>query len=44
MQRQFKLKTKQSFSPGKSKENVYMVRAQVGKKSSIGLHNEQESK
>lgn len=44
MQKQFKLKTKYSYSPGKSKENVYMVRAQINKKPSISQLNDQESK
>ena len=32
MQGQFKVKTKLSFSPTKTKENVYVVKAKVGKK------------
>jgi competence protein ComGF len=37
MQRQFKVKTKLSFSPGKTKENIYVVQARLGTKPSSGL-------
>ena len=32
MQGHFKVKTKLSFSPSKNKDNVYVVKAKVGKK------------
>ena len=32
MQGSFKVKTKWSLSPGKNKDNVYVVRPKIGKK------------
>ena len=44
MQANFKVKTKHSWSPGKVQENVYVVRAKVGKKLPSRLHPEGEEK
>ncbi len=39
-----KIKTQLSYSPGKAKKGVYVVKARLGKKQSGCLPNEQQNK